>query len=217
MTTKIILIRHGQSLGNAKQVLLGHTDLDLTELGYRQAEATAKALAEERIDVIYSSDLIRAMNTARPHGLLHGLDVIPDSQLREIYLGDWENLSCFEVMERFGERAYKVDWSENFGTFVMPNGEGAWEAGERFLREVERIAKENEGKTILVVAHAAVIRSFFGHISELTPETMSDIIPYPTNASYSIVYFDGERIAPGEYSIDEHLTEVGITRVEKLK
>ena len=67
MKTKIILVRHGQSQGNAIRVLLGHTDLDLTELGFRQAACTAEALRHERIDVIYSSDLKRAMSTARAH------------------------------------------------------------------------------------------------------------------------------------------------------
>ena len=51
-TTKIIFIRHGESLGNANKTFLGHTDLDLSELGYKQAEATAKHLKNEKIDVI---------------------------------------------------------------------------------------------------------------------------------------------------------------------
>lgn len=76
MQTKVILVRHGQSLGNAKRVLLGHTDLDLSELGYRQAEATAEALKDEKIDVVYSSDLKRAMSTAVPHARMRGMEEI---------------------------------------------------------------------------------------------------------------------------------------------
>ena len=75
--TKLILIRHGESLGNAVRKLLGHTDLDLSPLGYQQAEAAAVALKDERIDAIYSSDLLRAYNTAVPHARLRGIDVIP--------------------------------------------------------------------------------------------------------------------------------------------
>ena len=59
--TKIILIRHGESLGNANRTMLGHTDLDLSPLGYTQAETTANHLKNEKIDAIYSSDLIRAI------------------------------------------------------------------------------------------------------------------------------------------------------------
>ena len=56
--TVFFLVRHGQSIGNAKREFLGHTDKDLSELGYLQAQKTADLLANERIDVIYSSDLI---------------------------------------------------------------------------------------------------------------------------------------------------------------
>ena len=67
LKTKIYFIRHGESLGNAARKILGHTDLDLSELGYRQAFATAEHLKDIHIDVIYSSDLMRAMHTAEPN------------------------------------------------------------------------------------------------------------------------------------------------------
>ncbi len=64
--TKLYLIRHGQSGGNVDGTFGGHSPTPLSELGKRQAEITAKALAQERIDVIYSSDLLRAVQTAEP-------------------------------------------------------------------------------------------------------------------------------------------------------
>ena len=213
MKTKIILIRHGESLGNAKKMLLGHTDLDLTELGYRQAEATAKALEGEKIDAVYSSDLLRAMNTAKPNAALRGLEVIPDVELREIYLGDWEGRSVEDVMEQYGRDTYLNDWVANYGTFVMPGGESTWECGERFLREVKRIAEANEGKTVLIVAHGAVIRSFFANILGHTPENMSSAIPFAANASYSVAFYEDGVFTAGEYSKDSHLEGVGITKI----
>ena len=214
MRTKIILIRHGQSLGNAKRILLGHTDLDLSELGYKQTEATAEALKNEKIDLIYSSDLLRAMSTAMPHARMRGLKVIPDRELRELFLGDWEALSVEEIMEKYGEDTYKIDWGKNYGTFVMPGGEATWSAGERFCREVEKIASQNAGATVLIVAHAAVLRSFFAIISGLTRETTSDNLPFPANASYSVAYYEGGVFTPGEYSCDAHLSGVGITKIK---
>lgn len=213
MKTKIILIRHGESLGNAKRMLLGHTDLDLTELGYSQAEATAKALEGEKIDAVYSSDLLRAMNTAKPNAALRGLEVIPDVELREIYLGDWEGRSVEDVMEQYGRDTYLNDWVANYGTFVMPGGESTWECGERFLREVKRIAEANEGKTVLIVAHGAVIRSFFANILGYTPENMSSAIPFAANASYSVAFYEDGAFTAGEYSKDSHLEGVGITKI----
>ncbi len=213
MRTKIIFIRHGQSIGNERHELLGHTDKDLSELGYKQAEAAAEALKHEKIDVIYSSDLLRAMNTARPHARIRRMEVIPSRGLRELYLGDWEGMSVFDVIEKYGESTYKIDWVENFGTFVMPNGESTWAAGDRFLSETERIAEENEGNTVLIVAHAAVIRSFFAHISGLTPEKMSALLPFPSNASYSVAYYENRAFTPAEYSVDSYLEGVGITKI----
>ena len=81
--TKIIIVRHGESKTNELGILVGQGDFPLTDLGLAQAEQTADALAEEQIDAVYSSDLMRAMQTATPHATRRGLAVIPDKDLRE--------------------------------------------------------------------------------------------------------------------------------------
>ena len=86
--TKIIIIRHGESLANAKRIYLGHTDWDLSEKGKEQARQVAEYLSDEKIDVIYSSDLIRAYNTALPHAQRRGMKIIKSRGLREVYLGE---------------------------------------------------------------------------------------------------------------------------------
>ena len=83
--TVIYLVRHGQSQGNAKREFLGHTDKDLSELGYLQAARTAEFLAYERIDAVYSSSLIRAHNTSLPHAKMRNMPVIDSDELKEIY------------------------------------------------------------------------------------------------------------------------------------
>ena len=211
--TKIILIRHGESLGNANRTMLGHTDLDLSPLGYTQAETTANYLKNEKIDKIYSSDLIRAYNTAVPHAKMRKIDIISSKMLREIKIGGWENLKVEEIIEKWGSDAYSIDWKKNFGTFKFPDGESVKVAGERFYREVLRISSENQGKTILITAHAAVIRAFWGIISGISWENLASTIDFPSNASYSVAYFDGNSIIPESYSNDSHLSGVGITCV----
>lgn len=211
MKTKIILVRHGESQGNAIRQLLGHTNLDLSPLGYIQAEATAKALLSEEVHAVYSSDLLRAYNTAKAHASVRGIDVVSSKNLREIYLGDWEGMLVSDVVLKYG-KTYEVDWLENFGTFRFPNGESTLEAGERFYSECEKIANEHPDKTVLIAAHAAVIRSFFAKVVGVAPEKIAETIAFPTNASYSEVYFDGEKFTPGRYSVDDHLAEIGITR-----
>ncbi len=214
--TKIILIRHGQSLGNATKTILGHTDLDLSELGYKQAAVTAEHLKNENIDIIYSSDLKRAYNTAVPHAKIRNLEVITSKYLREIYVGAWENMKTEDIIEKWGREAIENDWLGNFGTFTFPDGESILDGGRRFYREVLRICYENEGKTILITAHAAVIRSFWAIISGILPENVAKELPFSTNASYSIAHFDGEKIVPIKYSQDEHLKDVGITSVKLI-
>ena len=252
--TKIILVRHGQSIGNLTRRFLGHTDLDLSDQGYVQANATAVALKNEKIDKIYSSDLIRAYNTAVPHSKMHNLPIICCEGLREAYVGEWEGLLFDEIVEKWGREVFENQWHANFGRFVFPGGESIIDAGERFYNEIIRfmrgffsgglkdgahlaygfltgilrVAKEsifsglnnikicsiieNEGKTILICAHAAVIRSFWGKISNISPDMLASSLLFPTNASYSICYYENGKISPSDYSIDDHLREVGITK-----
>ena len=213
MKTKIILVRHGQSQGNAKRVLLGHTDLDLTELGFGQAALTAEALKDEKIDAIYSSDLKRAMSTARAHAVLRGLTVNPDVNLREVMLGDWENCSVQEIMEKYGEKVYNEDWLGNFGTFKFPGGDRVMGRARIFFDEVKRLSEENPGKTLLIAAHAAVIRGFFGLVRDLSDEEVSTKTTFPSNASYSVVYYEEGRFIEDSFSVDAHLEGIGITKI----
>ena len=212
-TTKIIIIRHGQSIGNKERIILGHTDLDLSELGYKQADCTAEHLKNEKIDVIYSSDLKRAYNTALPHAKMRGLEVKASQNLREMYVGAWENQKTDDIITKWGREMYENDWFGNFGTFTFPEGESIVNGGLRFYNEVKAIAEYNLGKTILIAAHAAVIRAFWAKISGISPENIAKELPFATNASYSICFYDGKELIPDKYSLDEHLTEVGITRV----
>lgn len=202
METEIYLIRHGQSIGNKKELYLGHTDYDLSELGYLQAEVAAKALQNLKIDVIYSSSLMRAHNTALPHANLRGLPVIDCDNLREIYLGDWEGvpLSYLRTLDSFNH-----GWTENFGTFDVPGGESVRGAANRFYNAVFDIAKENQGKSILIAAHAAVIRAFWGKVSEIPDFEVASRVKFPLNASLTKVTFDGEKLNPVFFSDTSHL------------
>ena len=206
-STRLLIVRHGESLGNAHRVFLGHTDKDLSERGYAQAYRTAEFLSYEKIDAVYSSDLLRAYNTALPHARLRGLSVVSDTCLREIYAGDWENRTVEEIIDMWGDE-YLVGWRKHFGTYTIPGGESVLNLAERIDRAVLNIARENEGKTVLIACHAAAIRSFFGRIFGIAPEELAGQLAFPTNASVSTVYFDGERLVPGEYSHDAHLVDL---------
>ena len=212
LLTRIYLIRHGQSLGNLERRFLGHTDLDLSELGYIQAEATATALADVKIDAIYSSDLLRAMNTARPHARLRGVDVIPSRALREIYAGKWENLLVDDIIKGWGD-FYKNVWHGRYGECTVPGGESTLSSGQRFYDEVKRICELHPGETVLIASHASVIRSFYGIVKGLAPSSFATETVFPANASYSIFNYEEGKFNVEAYSCDEHLKDVGITKV----
>jgi broad specificity phosphatase PhoE len=210
--TNFILVRHGESLGNAAKIVLGHSNMDLSDLGYAQANTTAEYLSDRKIDEIYSSDLLRAYNTALPHAKIRNLEVKTSKNLREVYVGEWESRSVTEIREKYGDM-YDIDWVLGFGTFRFPAGESTIEAGKRFYDEMAKIAEQNCGKTVLVAAHAAVIRAFWAIIANIAPENVANELPFPTNASYSLLSYENNEFLPGAYSCDSHLEAVGITGI----
>ena len=204
--TTIYLVRHGQSVGNLNNTMLGHTDLDLSEVGYKQAQITAEALREVNFDAIYSSDLVRARNTALYHAKMRNFEVRTDTDFRELDVGDWENQSIEKLQKEF-ETDFFVGWIQNFGTFTFPNGESVLGGGERFYSALEKLAKAHEGEQILLATHAAVIRAFWGIVLGLPCEKWATDTKFPTNASYSVVEYDEGKFTPVSFSNDKHLGE----------
>ncbi len=210
MKTLIYIIRHGESIGNSLRRCLGHTDLGLTKLGLAQADATARALADIECAAIYSSDLSRAMQTAEPHSKLRGMEIIPRRELREIYLGEWENQAVDDIIAEYGEK-FTVEWREHFGVFTSPSGESVPQLRERIHAAVVDIARAHLGQTVIITTHAAAIRALWGKISNIAPEDLAGAFPFPSNASYSVMEYDGERLCPISYSIDSHLADMCTT------
>ncbi len=200
---RIYIIRHGESVGNANRAILGHTNLGLTELGHEQARKCAKALSHLHFDAIYSSDLIRAYDTAKPHAELRSVDVIPHAGLREIFMGEWEGAFVSDLEDT---DLYRVEWRQKFGTFCAPGGEAVVELAARLERCLLELAERHLNETILVASHAAAIRSLFAKISGLEPEKWNDAFGFPTNASYSVIDYENGCLVPREYSCDEHFS-----------
>ena len=218
--THIILERHGQSVGNALRKYLGHTNLGLSELGYEQARLAAEYLKSEQLDAIYSSDLDRAYQTALPHAELRNMTVKTSKELRELFIGDWEGADVdWLVREHYDE--FVVHWLGEFGTFTFPNGESVLGAADRMYNELVKIANENAGKTVLVATHAALIRAFYCKISNIEPKKMGAAFPFPTNASFTLVDYDGEKFIPIEFSRDSHINQENNanmqTKVSKIR
>ena len=202
--TQLILIRHGQSIGNFTRHFLGHTDLDLTQTGYEQARITAKYLENEKIDVVYSSDLIRSVNTVTPIAEMRGLEIIKSRNLREIFAGDWENTHVERLCDEFSAD-YDV-WKHDIGNSVCTNGESFIELQKRVLAEVTKIAEENLGKTVCIGTHATPIRSLNAAWSGIPKDGVKDI-PWATNASITRAVYENGKFELISYGEDEFLEE----------
>ena len=207
--TDLYLIRHGQSVGNIKDLFLGHGDLDLTDLGYEQAEKTAEYLDGMQIDAIYSSDLLRAYNTALATAKHKDLPVITSKNLRVIHAGKWEFMPYNEIIHTYTED-FQV-WKDNIGLARCTGGESTMELAQRMGAEVTRIAKENPDKSVCIFTHAAAIRMLRAYCDGCAPEDVRNI-PWPSNASVTHLQYDNKQLKVVAYSIDDFMGEL-VTRL----
>ena len=146
--TKLTVVRHAQGEGNLLGEFHGQYNSDLTELGHRQAECTARFLKDEPFDTAFSSDILRAYSTAKHIARLHnGLEVHIHKGLREICGGKWERMR-FDDIERLYPEEHRI-WTHNLSEFTCPGGESVRNMARRVNDAVNEIVKANAGKNIL--------------------------------------------------------------------
>ncbi len=202
--TRLIFVRHGESMGNFTKTFIGHTDIDLTERGYMQAEKTAEYLDAYKIDKIYSSDLKRAYHTAEAVAKRRGLDIVTTPSLREINGGVWEGV-LFDDLEK-SYPAYKL-WLSSIGKAVCDGGESIVELQNRVNSAVLEIVAENPGKTVLIATHATPISTMrFLWAGENLAESKK--IQWVSNASVTIVDYTDGKPSLEVYGYDNHLTDM---------
>jgi broad specificity phosphatase PhoE len=196
MKTTLLIVRHGESLGNRDERFLGHTDLGLSELGHRQAAALGVALRGRRIDAVYSSDLCRAADTVAPAAADRDLPIVTRRDLREIYAGDWEGRRFDDILTVWPEE--RAVWKTDIGHACPPNGERVSNLYERAFSAITAIAAENPGRTVLIGTHATPVRAITARLMGLGLAGMADI-PWAPNASITTVVFeDGIATLVGE-------------------
>ena len=154
-TTRVLLIRHGQSEGNAAGRFGGHTATPLSVRGRKQAEATARALVPENITAIYSSDLSRAVETAMPLARLTGLDVERTEAFRERGVGVMEGLTFEEAASRHPEQ-YAALIRRDFD-HVLLGGESYRQMLDRAARQLDQAIEQHRGGRIALFSHTGTI------------------------------------------------------------
>src|SRR2546421_444789 len=151
---RILLARHGETVFNVEGRWQGQSASRLTERGLAQARELARALADEPIAAVYSSDLGRAVDTAAEVAKLHHLAVTTDERLREIDTGAWTGKGRAEITAEFpgGLEA----WATQPTSMRLPNGETLFEAQTRALAFFAQRMPAHAAQTVVVISHGAI-------------------------------------------------------------
>lgn len=152
--TKIILVRHGQTLWNKEEIFRGRIDIDLNETGLEQAKLLARALSRFQINAIYSSPLKRAVNTATPVANYQQIEVNIDEHFIDMNYGHWEGKSCEEIKETFTTLYQK--WIKAPHLLRIPDGETLDEVRIRVVTGLNQILTKHKEETIVIVSHRVV-------------------------------------------------------------
>ena len=200
---EILLVRHGESAphvpGTTFALKDGHGDPPLSPEGREQAELLGARLANEHLDAIYVSSLVRTHETAAPTAAAHGLEptIVPD--LREVFLGEWEGGL---LREKFAEQdpiALRV-WGEERWD-VIPGAESNEDLRGRLVPAIDRIAADHPDQRVMVVVHGGVIGVLLAYASESRPFAFVGA----DNASISHLVVVGGRWNVRRYNDTGHL------------
>lgn len=149
---RLVIIRHGESVGNREGIWQGQLDYPLTDKGIEQASLLAEWLADEQIDVLYSSDLVRAKHTAEIIASYHGLQLQTTPLLREINLGRFQGLTRQEVEEKYPELA-NIDWYQS-GLEDVEQIDQLFSRARLFITQLWSVCQD---KRVVAVSHGGFI------------------------------------------------------------
>lgn len=151
---KVYIIRHGETNWNVKGLLQGKSDTHLNETGRQQALKIANRLRLEKIDIIISSPLSRALDTAKIIGQYHPkAELLTEENLAEVSFGDMEGLTHQQIVEKYGVKKFTPH--EEFCS-IAPNGESLEQRVEKLIPVIEKWKKNYQNKNILLSTHGFI-------------------------------------------------------------
>jgi probable phosphoglycerate mutase len=201
VSTRLIVVRHGETHWNLAARIQGHSDSALTAAGEAQAAAIARRLAGEKFDRLIASDLGRALQTAQAIAARTGHEITVDSRLRERNFGVAEGLTYGEIDVQYPDVFSRV--RETDPNYVIPGGESRQQLYERVRNVFESLAREASGGCIAVVCHGGVLASLYRHVHGI-PLPVPHPIPIP-NASYNALWYDDGRWREETWGDTAHL------------
>jgi len=151
--TKLILARHGETVWNVEKIYRGRTDVNLDEVGIKQAELLGKYLSNWKLEAIYSSPLKRALDTANMVARYQKVGVHVAEGLVDLDYGEWQSLPEQEVKRLYPALHY--EWRNNPHKVKMPGGESLEDVRKRAIEVVNDVLSRCQG-SILLVSHRVV-------------------------------------------------------------
>jgi broad specificity phosphatase PhoE len=150
----LVLVRHAASRGSA--TFIGQNDEPLSAAGGKQLTHLVEKLSRFRFEAVYASDLARTMQTAKEVARRLSLELKIRPALREMHFGRWQGLSWKQITEHEPRLAGR--WLKNFPMQSIPGAERFTQFKRRVKQEFQTIVRANQGRCVLVVTHAGVIR-----------------------------------------------------------
>ncbi len=183
MKTKIILVRHAECVGNISNRLSGRTNFALTGNGIIQAKKLAQKLNIKEIDIIYSSPLQRAIDTAKIISKNNGnIEIKIDERLIEIDYGVCDGMSWDDINIQYPN--IRKLWKEIYNYPIeMPKQESFSKVAERMEEVIKNIASVNEGNTVCIVSHGIAIQSYMCVLHKKAFKKANEL-PQLKNAEY---------------------------------
>ena len=163
---KIYSTRHGQTDFNKKDLVLGVTDISLNETGIAQAEELAERLKDKSIDIIISSPMKRALDTAKMVSEKNGAEIVTDSRLREWDYGSYEGKTRFADGFAEGKKEFAVRMG---GT-----GESPFQIAHRVYSLLDEVKENYSDKTVLLVSHGGICRIIETYFNDMTTQQYSN-------------------------------------------
>ena len=204
--TRVLLIRHGESLANRQSIFAGQINPPLTDLGKTQAERTAKFIKENyTVDAAYASDLDRAWETGLAAANALGLPLHKEPGFREIHAGQWEG-QRFDNLNESTPAEY-LCWFRDIGNAVCPGGESTAQLADRVFRTLEAVCEKHPDQTVLIATHATPIRTLMWRLTG-QPLSYMQQVPWVSNASVTEICYENGTLTPVKISQDSHLSDI---------
>lgn len=188
--TTILLIRHGLTNSVGKRLSGRLPGVSLNEEGRKQAQNLALRLAHVPISAIYSSSLERAVETAEPLANAQHLQTIISSDFLEINFGDWTNAAFTELQT--------IPQFQHFNAFRsntrIPGGEMMLEAQTRMIAGLERLCRQHQQQTVVVVSHSDLIKAALAYYAGIHLDMFQRIEISPASVSVIQIYEETARI-----------------------